>query len=91
MADTWYNGGWEGSRGTPIGGVVVGLRWVKGERSVREAAMVGGPTGADFGQQGGGFIGDGTGGTRVRVKSSRPNLSVVCTVESAPKEESGKY
>ena len=49
MADTWYNGGWEGSGGALIGGVVVGLRGAKGERSVREAAMVGNPTGADFG------------------------------------------
>ena len=85
MTDTWYNGGWEGSGEAPIGGVVVGLRGAKGERSVRESAMVGDPTGADFGQQGGGFVGDGTGGTRVRVKSSRPNLPVVCTVGSAPK------
>ena len=79
MADTWYNGGWEGSRGTPIGGVVVGLRWVKGERSVREAAMVGNPTGADFGQHGGDYVEDGSGGTRVRVKRRKLDQPVVCT------------
>ena len=39
MVDTWYDGGWEGSGGAPIGGMVVGLRGAKGERSVREAAM----------------------------------------------------
>ena len=30
MADTWYNDGWEGSGGAPIGGVVVGLRGAEG-------------------------------------------------------------
>ena len=80
MVDTWYDGGWEGSGGTPIGGMVVGLRGAKGERSVREAAMVRDPMGADFWQQGGGFVGDSTGGTRVRVKSSKSDLPVVCTV-----------
>ena len=69
MGDTWYDGGWEGSGGAPIGRVVVvGLRRAKGERLVREAAMVGSHTGADFGQQEGGFVGDGTEGTRVRVR-----------------------
>ena len=81
VIDTWYDGGWGGgSGGAPIGGLVVGLRGTKGERSVREAAMVGSPKGADFGRQGGGFVEDSTGGTRVRVESSKPNLPVVCTV-----------
>ena len=40
-----YDGGWEGSGGAPIGGMVVGLRGAKGERSVREATMVRNPTG----------------------------------------------
>ena len=42
--------------------------------------MVGNPTGADFRQQGGGFVEDGTGDARVRVKSSKLGLPVVCNV-----------
>ena len=75
-----HDGGWEGSGGAPIGELVGGLRGAKEERSFREAAMVGNPTGADFGQQGGGYVEDGTGGTRVRVKSRKLDLPVVCTV-----------
>ena len=66
---------------------MLGLRGAQGERSVREAVMVRDPTGADFGQQRGGFVGDGTGGTRVRVKSSKSKLPVVCTVCSEPKNK----
>ena len=57
----------------------MGLRGAEGERSAGEAAMVGNPTGADFGQQGGGYVENGTGGTRVRVERRKSDLPGVCT------------
>ena len=70
----------EGGRGgPPIGRVVVGLHGAKGERSVRS------PTGADFEQQGGSFVGGGTRGTGVRINSRELDLPDVCTTQRAPK------
>ena len=81
MGDTWYDGGWGGgSGGAPIDRVVVGLRGAKGERSIREAAMVGSPTGADFGLSRGEATGQPVQGTRGKQQKLQKGTYLVLVI-----------